>query len=193
MQQHDIEYITPEAYLAMERVAETKSEYFNGEMFAMAGASENHSIIVSNLIIELGSQLRRKPCRIYPGDMRIRVSASGLYTYPDVTVVCGEREFSDSHNDMLLNPDVIIEVLSDSTESYDRGRKFWHYRNLTSLREYLLVSQSIRRIERYFLNKNGNWELTETRKDSPTVTIEAIDCELNLDAVYVKTEGISEE
>lgn len=190
MQEKTVTYITPEEYLAAERKAETKSEYFNGEIFAKAGASRNHNLIVANLITELGAQLRKTPCpRVYPSDMRVQVATSGLYTYPDVTIVRGEEKFGDKHRDTLLNPNVIIEVLSDTTESYDRGRKFTHYRNLTSLKEYILVSQSIQKIERYFRNEMGRWELDETFEDRRSLDLEAINCKLEIEAVYDKTDG----
>src|SRR6185436_11448086 len=112
--------LSPEEYLEIERKAERKSEYYQGEMFAMAGASPRHAWIVSNLIIELGRQLKTKPCRVSASDLRLRVSPTGLYTYPDVIVVCGEPQFADNQNDTLLNPTLIVEVLSDSTRDYDR-------------------------------------------------------------------------
>ena len=123
-------YIPPEDYLEIERAATCKSEYSNGEMWAMAGATESHIVIVSNLVRELGNQLKGRPCRVYSNDMRVQVDATGLYTYPDVILVCGERRFLDEPRDTLLNPLVIIEVLSPSTADYDRGAKFAHYRQL---------------------------------------------------------------
>lgn len=177
-------FITEEEYLSAERTSEIKSEYFRGETFAMTGASEPHNLIVANLIYELKGQLRKVPCRVYPSDMRLKVEETGLYTYPDVMVVCGQRRYADDERDTLLNPDVIIEVLSDSTESYDRGTKFGQYRRIGSLKEYLLVSQKTRKIERYFKNAKGNWELTETDAQHPSVRLAAIDCELGVDGVY---------
>jgi Uma2 family endonuclease len=108
-------WYTPEQYLALERQAETKSEYFDGEIFAMAGASREHNLIVGNVVRELGTQLKRRPCELYPGDMRVRVTETGLYTYPDVVVVCGEPQFEDEQGDTLLNPTLIVEVLSSTT------------------------------------------------------------------------------
>src|SRR5262249_39888199 len=118
---------TPEEYLALERAAERRSEYYAGEIFAMGGASRKHIVIVANISGQLWSQLKGRPCRVYPNDMRVKVSPTGLYTYPDVAVVCGLDQFDDDHQDTLLNPTVIIEVLSKSTEAYDRGKKFEHY------------------------------------------------------------------
>ena len=141
--------LTPEEYLARERRAETKSEYLRGEVFAMAGASRAHNLIASNAAGELRQQLRDRPCEVYPSDMRVKVSPSGLYTYPDVTVVCGEPQFEDAEVDTLLNPKVLVEVLSPSTADYDRGGKFTHYRRLPSLQEYVLISQDRPLVEHY--------------------------------------------
>src|SRR4051812_40698878 len=131
-------HLTPEQYLEIERAAEYKSEYFDGEMFAMSGAREAHNVVAMNIGAELREQLRQKPCRVYPSDMRVRVSSTGLYTYPDVVAVCDKPQFADEVTDTLLNPVLVVEVLSPSTEAYDRGRKFDHYKTIESLREYLL-------------------------------------------------------
>src|ERR1017187_4222773 len=153
-------YLTPEQYLEIERKAEFKSEYFHGEMFAMSGAREGHNLIVWNLSAELHRQLRAKPCRAYMNDMRVLVNATGLYTYPDVAAVCGEPQFLDENRDTLLNPSLIVEVLSPSTEAYDRGRKFEHYRSVESVSEYLLVSSERVSAELYSRQPDGRWLLT---------------------------------
>src|SRR5262249_30313647 len=140
--------ITPQEYLELERKAETKSEYLDGEMFAMTGVTREHSTIANNIIRELSTQLYERPCEVHGPDLRVKVSPSGLHSYPDLVVVCGELQFEDEHFDTLLNPLMIAEVLSDSTESYDRGKKFAHYRMIDSLQEYVLVSQTECRIER---------------------------------------------
>lgn len=132
--------LSPEDYLALERSAEFKSEYFDGQIFAMAGASESHNIITLNVGSEIRQQLKKCPCTVYVSDMRVKVGPTGLFTYPDVVVVCGQAQFDDSHLDTLLNPTLIVEVLSDSTEAYDRGRKFEHYCKLESLAEYVLIA-----------------------------------------------------
>jgi Uma2 family endonuclease len=132
--------LTPEEYLARERQVDTKSEFYDGELFAKAGASRSHNLIVGNVTGELRAQLRGRPCEVYPADMRVKVSETGLYAYPDVVVVCGEPRFEDEHLDTLLNPTVIVDVLSPSTEAYDRGEKFAQYRKLASLREYVLIA-----------------------------------------------------
>jgi Uma2 family endonuclease len=128
-------YISPEEYLALERKAEYKSEYFAGEMFAMSGASPRHVLIVTNVVAELRSQLKQRPCTVYSTDLRVRVSPTGFYTYPDVVVVCDQPQFADEQRDTLINPTFIVEVLSESTKDYDRGEKFEHYRTLVSLKE----------------------------------------------------------
>ena len=127
-------YVSPQEYLVIEREATYKSEYFNGEMFAMAGASRRwHNLLVTNIVGEIRQQLKGRQCNIYANDMRVRIPSTGLYTYPDVIVVCGEEQFEDDELDTLLNPTLIIEVLSKSTAGYDKGEKFAHYRQLDSL------------------------------------------------------------
>jgi Uma2 family endonuclease len=152
--------LTPEEYLTIERAAKFKSEYFAGEMYAMAGATWEHTLIKDNLARETGNQLKNGPCRALTSDLRVKVSPTGLFTYPDLVVVCGEPEFADAEFDTLLNPTVVAEVLSESSEGYDRGTKFSHYRTLPTLREYLLVSQDRPLLERY-VRQNDDWLLTE--------------------------------
>ncbi len=154
---------TPEQYLALERKAAFKSEYFDGCIRAMAGASRAHNLIALNLGSEIRSQLRDRPCETYVSDMRVRTGPSGLYTYPDVVVVCGEPRFEDDELDTLLNPTVIVEVLSPSTEAADRGRKFASYRRLASLQEYVLVAQDRACVERY-TRQGDEWLLTELER-----------------------------
>jgi Uma2 family endonuclease len=184
--------LTPEDYLAIERGAEYKSEYFNGEIFAMAGASRAHNTIVANTVIELGGQLKKRPCKVYVNDMRVKVSPTGLYTYPDVLVVCGKEQFDDAHLDTLLNPTLIIEVLSDSTEAYDRGRKFEHYRHLDSLVEYVLIAQHRPHVESFRRQPDQHWLLTECSGLDGMLRLQSIDCELALAEVYAKVE-VSED
>lgn len=178
------QFITAADYLALERQAETKSEYLNGRIYAMSGASEEHNTIVFNLARRIGNQLDKKPCRGYVNDMRVKVSPTGLYTYPDVVVVCGEPRFEDQHADTLLNPTVIIEVLSDSTEGYDRGEKFAHYRALPSLSDYLLVAQDQPRIEHYQRQPDGRWLYSAADGLEAQVEIANIGCVLHLAEVY---------
>jgi Uma2 family endonuclease len=178
--------LTPEEYLAIERKSETRNEYFAGEVFAMVGASKRHNLITANLIRVLGNQLINRPCNVYPSDMRVKVSATGKYTYPDVVVACEEELFDDEEKDTLLNPVVIIEVLSESTEAYDRGKKFEHYQQTVSLTEYLLVAQEPYRVEQYVRQSNREWRYSEYHNAEDTVSISVINCELALKDVYAK-------
>ena len=179
--------LTEKEYLAIERGAEFKSEFHGGEMFAMVGASRRHNRIVTNLVTALDNQLRARPCNVYSNDMRVRVMKTGLFTYPDVVVTCGKEAFADDEQDTLLNPFVIFEVLSDSTEAYDRGKKFEHYQNIDSLSTYTLVAQKAPRIEQY-VRQDGNraWIYTEAHEANAVVGIEAIGCDLRLEDVYAK-------
>lgn len=181
-------YLTPQEYLAIERKAEFKSEYYDGEMFAMAGASEQHESILHNLDFLLGLQLRERACKVYGANMKVLVQQTGLYAYPDLTVVCGKPEFSDTWRDILLNPDVVIEVLSESTEKYDRGTKFHHYQNIPWLKEYILVSQEHMRIEHFVRQPDGQWLYSEATEPESSVVLPAIDCTLNVKEVYHKVE-----
>lgn len=180
--------LTVEDYLAIERSTEQKSEYLNGEMFAMGGASRQHNLIVTNTVRELSVQLKKRPCKVYANDMRVKVSSTGLYTYPDLVVVCGEERFDDHQKDTLLNPTVIVEVLSDSTEGYDRGEKFEHYRKLESLSDYLLIAQKKYHVECYQRRPDNRWLLTETNDLRDSVRLTSIDCELALAEIYDKVE-----
>jgi Uma2 family endonuclease len=181
-------FITPEQYLEIERKAEFRSEYHNGEMFAMAGATEAHRQIVTNLVGNLFQQLRSGPCRIYSHDTRIRVKPTGLYTYPDVVVACGERQFLDARRDTLLNPTLIVDVLSPSTESYDRGRKYHHYTSLDSLREYVLVASEQVSIDVFTRQPSGRWLAGHALKIEDTIELESIGCRLALSDVYENVE-----
>jgi len=178
--------LTPEQYLEIEREAEYKSEYYQGEMFAMAGAQEAHNLLVANLVAGLHQQLRSRPCRVYPSDMRVRVSATGLYTYPDVVVVCGEPRFLDEQQDTLLNPSLVVEVLSPSTEAYDRGRKSEHYRLIESLGEYLLVASDRLHADLYTRQPDGRWLLTSAGRLEDSLDLESAGCRLALVDLYEK-------
>jgi Uma2 family endonuclease len=180
-------FLTPEEYLEIERAAERKSEYFAGEMFAMAGATRRHILIVTNLVIGLGQSLKGRPCEVYSTDMRLRITPSGLYTYPDVMVACGEFQFADDQKDTLLNPVVIVEVLSESTRDYDRGRKFQHYRTLPSLQEYLTIAQDEVHVE-HWLRPEGEWRLREFSDLGKTVRLDSISCMLPLAEIYDKVD-----
>jgi Uma2 family endonuclease len=178
---------TPQEYLARERQAEVRSEYFAGEIFAMSGNSRGHNLIVTNAVGELRHRLRHRPCEVYPSNMRVKVEASGLYTYPDVTVVCGEPRFEDAEVDTLLNPMVLMEVLSKSTEAYDRGKKSAHYRRLPSLRDYVLIAQDRRHVEVYS-RSDDRWLLTEARGTAGVLHITALACEVPLAELYARLQ-----
>ncbi len=179
-------YLTPEEYLASERKASYKSEYIDGVMVAMTGASRQHNLIAFNITREISQQLRERPCEGYASDMRVRVPSTRLYTYPDVVVVCGEPQFEDDYVDTLLNPTLIIEVLSESTELYDRGKKFGLYRTIESLAEYLLVAQDECRVEQYVKQPGGHWLLSDYHSPEDTVELISIQCRLALSEVYDK-------
>lgn len=181
--------LTPQEYLSIERKSEVKSEYWYGEMFAMAGASEAHNLLVTNVVRELSLQLKGKPCRVYPSDMRVRIPRKPSYKYPDVTVVCGKPEFEDARHDILLNPTLIVEILSSSTEAYDRGAKFREYRTFDSLQEYLLISQDKPLIERYVRQEQTPfWTFSETADLDERLELSVINCELILAEVYENVE-----
>lgn len=180
-------YYTPEEYLAMEAVADYKSEYFQGEIFAMAGGSARHSTIISNCIISLGNALKGKPCRVFESNMRLLVKRNGLYTYPDATVVCGKVEFVAGRNDTTTNPILIVEVLSPSTRDYDRVRKFALYKQLESLREYLLVDSEQTHVTLLRL-ANGQWIIEMYDDVNATLHLESIGCAVNLRDLYDKIE-----
>ena len=179
--------VTAEEYLRLERAADHKSEYWNGRIYAMAGASRWHDLIAGSIYSELRQQFRGRPCEMYSSEVRVKVSASGLYTYPDVSALCGEAIFEDFHGDTLLNPAVIVEVLSDSTEKYDRGEKFAQYRRLDSLREYILVSQDRPRVEQY-VREGQLWTFQEIGRMDAAVTIEAVGCTIPLAEIYDRVE-----
>ena len=152
--------LTEAEYLAIEWAAAFKSEFYNGEMFAMAGASREHNRIKDNLIAELGSHFKGGPCQTYSSDQRLKVSKTGLYTYPDIVIVCGQAEYAESDRDTLVNPTAVIEILSPTTEKYDRGVKFRQYQKLPSLKEYVLVSQDEPVCERFVRQPDETWVLT---------------------------------
>jgi Uma2 family endonuclease len=176
---------SPAEYLALERSAEHKSEYVDGLIYAMTGASRAHNLIAVNLAVELHRQLKDRPCEAYLADMRVKAATARSYRYPDIAVVCGQPEWEDLHFDTLLNPTVLIEILSPSTAANDRGPKFAEYQRIDSLREYLLVCQDQPRIERYARREAG-WLLTVTEGLDATVALDAIGCVLDLREVYRK-------
>jgi Uma2 family endonuclease len=182
------DFVTPAEYLAIERTLETKNEYIAGQMHEMSGPKgEPHHMIVGNLAGELHDQMRGRDCVAFIADMRLKIRALGVYTYADVAIVSGKRLFEDAELDTLLNPTAIIEVLSPSTEAYDRGEKFAHYRRLESLREYVLVAQNKMRVE-HFRREGEEWILSEISAPDGTLHLASIDCHVALAAIYEKVE-----
>lgn len=179
--------ITPQEYLALEREAEYKSEYYKGEVFAFAGASLQHNLIAANVLATVHSQLRGGPCTVFSSDMRITIPRTRHYTYADVVVVCGPPQLDDDFKDNLLNPTVIIKVLSPSTERYDRGKKFESYQRIASLMEYVLAAQDIPRVEQFLRQPDGRWLYSETSGEG-LVTLTSVNCELSLSDIYDKVE-----
>jgi Uma2 family endonuclease len=181
-------YLTVAEYLTIERQAEARSEYLDGEMFTMPGASRRHNLIKGNTERELNLQLKHQPGEVYSSDQRVHIPATGLYTYPDIVVVAGEPRFEDGDLETLLNPTLIIEVLSSTTEAYDRGKKFEHYRTIDSFAEYLLVSQNEFLIERYLRQDDGTWLFKAVAGLDSRIALPSIRCELSLAEVYGKVE-----
>ncbi len=179
-------YISPEEYLRLERQSEHKSEYVNGEIFAMTGASLKHNLVAGNIFGELRQQLKGRQCHAYVADMRVKVTATGLYTYPDVVVIRGEPEFEDKYFDTLLNPTLLVEVFSQSTERYDRIAKSSYYRTLDSLAEHLLVAQDEVRLEQYVKQPDGQWLLFECCSLDNVIELSSISCSLAVRDVYDK-------
>jgi Uma2 family endonuclease len=180
--------LSPQEYLAQERHAEFKSEYLRGEVFAMAGASYEHTLIKDNLAREAGNQLKGGPCRVLTSDMRVKVNATGLYTYPDVAIVCDRPQFEDEEFDTLLNPRAVVEVLSESTERYDRGAKFGHYRKVLSLQEYVLVAQDKPLVERYVRQADDSWLLTVFEGLPQTFAFASVPAQIPLADIYSGVE-----
>ncbi len=180
---------TEEEYLEMERKSDSKHEFYAGEIFAMGGASYKHNLIVSNTLLTIGNQLKGKPCKVFPSDLRVKVSKAGMYTYPDLSILCGKPILVEKEFDTLSNPIVLIEVLSKSTENYDRGSKFSFYRQIDSLQEYILISSETQKIEKFRKLPDGNWLFSES-KEGKNFLIESIDCALSLEELY---SGVDQE
>jgi Uma2 family endonuclease len=178
--------VTPEQYLAAERAAEFKHEYYDGHIYAMTGGSYRHGQIIGNLTAELHTALRKRPCSVVPNDLRLRVSPGGLSTYPDIVVICGDPKFADDQDDTLLNPALIVEVLSPSTEAYDRGFKSAQYRTLESLQEYALVSQTEPRVEVFRRQAGAHWLLSEAIGLEAVCDFGSLDCAVPLAGIYAK-------
>jgi Uma2 family endonuclease len=179
--------LTPMEYLAIERAAPTKSEFYDGEMFAMAGGTALHSLIGTNVTGEFRNKLRGKHCVPYNADLRIQVQATGLFTYPDLSIICGPLQFADA-DDTVTNPSVLVEVLSPSTEAYDRGQKFLQYRQIPSLREYLLVSQHEPLLELFVRQDNNLWSLREAAGLDARLEIPSLEIAVSLAEIYANVD-----
>lgn len=188
MLQKQAAFYTAEEYLALEEKADGKSEYYHGEIFAMAGASYNHNLIAGNTHTALNQFLESKPCVVFTSDMRLLVKQNGLYTYPDVMVICGQPEFLEGRNDTVTNPIVIVEVLSKSTRDYDRGFKFESYRMIETLQDYVLVDQARIHVECFHKLEDGRWVLIETNLPEATLTLPAINFTIPISRIYHKVE-----
>ena len=178
-------YITLEAYLASERKAKVKSEYIHGEIFAMSTANLAHTLITLDIASELNIQLRGSPCKVITNDIRVRTGPKGTYFYPDVVAFCGTPQFEDNVFNTLLNPVLIVEMLSPSTEVYDRGKKFSHYQKLVSLREYILVSQDRVHVDHYRLSET-QWVGKAFHTPEDVLLLSSIDCKLSLRDIYIR-------
>ena len=182
-------FFTPEEYLTSERKATVKSEYLSGQIIAMSGASLAHTRIIADIVTELNIQRRGRDCEVISNDMRVKTGAKGAYFYPDVVVFCGDPEFEDNVFDTFLNPTLVVEVLSPSTEVFDRGEKFAQYQELISLREYILVSQDRLRVEQYRLMKM-QWVAIEFRRYEDVLPLVSIGCELPLRDIYRRVPAV---
>jgi len=179
---------TAAEYLSMERASSEKHEFAFGEIFAMTGASVTHGRIVTNLVRVLGNELLERPCDVFTSDLRLCVDPKNRYTYPDIIVICGKPQFLDNQFDTLLNPDLIVEVLSDSTRNYDRGEKFQQYRSIPSFREYLVVEQAKIHVERYSKQPDGTWSLWETDLLDGVVQLSSIGVAIQVSDIYRRTD-----
>ena len=176
--------LTEAEYLDFEREAEMKHEFFDGELFAMSGGTRTHSLVTANLIAALHGRLKNR-CQTFTSDLRVKIEMTGLYTYPDVSVACGEQRFADDQNDVLLTPTLVVEVLSESTEAYDRGKKFEHYRRIPSLQGYLLVRQDYAHLELFSRQSDGTWRLSEASGMAAELQIPALEVALPLKEDYL--------
>ena len=188
MTTHTVTYVTPEEYLAAERLSETRSEYLDGGVYPMTGGTANHNRITINLILELDRQLRPAGRHVHATDLKVRLPGSRKFFYPDVMVICGELRYHDERRDIITNPDLVVEVLSPGTEAFDRGEKFRAYRTIESLKEYVLVSQERPLVEQYVKTGDGRWSLTEAEGLESSLALPSVGCTLSLGAVYDKVD-----
>lgn len=188
MASQPIARFTPQEYLELERQAQFKSEYYAGAIFARAGVDEAHCLVNVNVVAELSTRLRGRACQTYPSGMKVATTPADLFLYPDASVVCGKPQFYDAHTDVLLNPILIVEVLSPSTKDYDRGNKFVQYRRLESLQHYVLISTTEPRVEICTRQADGSWNLSEVTDMSGACALPALGCELPLVELYERVE-----
>lgn len=182
--------LTPDAYLANERRSGLKSEYFAGQVFAMAGASRKHNLILTNAVRILGNQLIDSTCSVYSSDMKVKIEPLQKYSYPDIVVSCEDERFEDEFEDVLLTPWVIVEILSNSTEAYDRGMKFAHYQRIPTFKEYVLISQRSCSIEKFFRQNDNTWLYQEFHDLKDVLPIEMLSCQLPFRDIYAKIDFI---
>lgn len=180
--------MTAQEYLEFERASQAKHEFFRGDVYAMSGASRAHNLICSNLVRGLHQQFDNRSCEVYSSDMRVKVDQTGLYTYPDVVVCCGDIKFEDGVSDTLLNPQLIVEVLSESTETYDRSTKFRHYQKLEPLKEYVIVSQKDPFVEVYKLVNDQKWTYKTASSLQEEIEFESIGCCLKMSEIYDRVD-----
>jgi Uma2 family endonuclease len=186
--QRKIEFFTPEEYLNFERKSDVRHEYIDGEIFEMAGTTRNHNRISTNVLRLLDNLLLERECNVYSSDMRVKITSTEKYTYPDVVAIYGEEQFEDETEDTLVNPQLIIEVLSKSTEAYDWGAKFEYYQTIESFREYVLITQEPFRVEQFVRKHENEWTYFEFRKPEDIVRLNSIDCEISLRDIYHKIQ-----
>lgn len=187
------QHVSLDAYTDLEASTGLKHEYYRGSVYAMTGASPRHNLIVANVIALLHAQLRGRACTVYASDQRIKVEQTGLYTYPDISVICGDLRLDSAKRDTATNPTVLVEVLSPSTKDYDRGTKFQHYRTIDTLREYVVISQEMRHIEQYIRQSGDEWLLREFEQPEQVLGLESIGCTLDLQGVYEKVAFLQPE
>lgn len=186
-------YLTPQEYLEIERGSATRHEYYYGKLYAMAGASFNHNRIVSNIVVGYGSKIKPGGCDIFSSDLRVHIPQTQSFVYPDIVIVCGKEEFFDREKDTLLNPLIIMEVLSESTAEYDRTTKFRGYRRIESLKEYLLVAQDTMRVEQYVRQTEELWTYRVYETPDALVRLESAGVELAVAEIYAKVNFEEEE
>ncbi len=180
----EIKYFTEKEYLDSERLALDKHEFYKGDIFAMSGASISHNKISKNILVDLGTKLKGKSCEPFGSDLRIHIPKNTLYTYPDISIICGEIETTDDKFDTVTNPSVIIEILSESTKNYDKGGKFTLYREIESLKEYILIDSESIMVEKFIKNTDNSWQLTEYKKLEDFFTIDTVEIRMEITTIY---------